>query len=73
MKDASKYANEIAQRENDQAMEGVLKSGKTKVYKLTDQEQLAWRKVLLPVQKEMESRVGKDLIDAINKETAEKK
>lgn len=73
MKEATKYANDIAQRENDMAMAAVRKSGKTKIYELTDQEQAEWRKVLLPVQKEMEGRIGKDLIDAINKEAMAKK
>jgi len=72
MKEATKYANDIAQRENDVALSAIYKSGKTKVYELTDQEQAAWRKALLPVQKEMEGRIGKDLIDAINKETMAK-
>jgi C4-dicarboxylate-binding protein DctP len=73
MKEATKYANDIAQRENDMAMAAVRKSGKTKIYELTEQEQAAWRKALLPVQKEMEGRIGKDLIDAINKEAMAKK
>ena len=68
MKEATKYANEIAQRENEMALAEVKKSGKTKVYDLTDKEQVEWRKALLPVQKEMEGRIGKDLIEAINKE-----
>ena len=72
MKEATKYANEIAQRENEMALAAVRKSGKTKVYELTDQEQAAWRKALLPIQKEMEGRIGKDLIDAINKEAMAK-
>ena len=73
MKETTKYANDIAQRENDMAMAAVRKSGKTKIYELTEQEQAAWRKALLPVQKEMEGRIGKDLIDAINKEAMAKK
>ena len=68
MKEATRYANEIAQRENEMALAAVRKSGKTKIYELTDQEQAQWHKALLPVQKEMEGRIGKDLIDAINKE-----
>ncbi|HEX2530825.1 MAG TPA: TRAP transporter substrate-binding protein [Burkholderiaceae bacterium] len=70
MKEATKYNNEIAQRENDEALAAVRKSGKTKVYDLTAQEQAEWRKALLPVQNQMADRVGKDLIEAIRKETA---
>ncbi|MFZ6643062.1 TRAP transporter substrate-binding protein [Undibacterium sp. TC4M20W] len=68
MKSATKYANAIAQQENDNALEAVKKSGKTTVYVLTDKEKAEWRKALLPVQKEMEGRIGKDLIANVNKE-----
>ncbi|MFZ6779633.1 TRAP transporter substrate-binding protein [Undibacterium sp. Ji83W] len=70
MKSATKYANAIAQQENDNALEAVKKSGKTTVYVLTDKEKAEWRKALLPVQKEMEGRIGKDLIANVNKEGA---
>ncbi len=70
MKEATKYANAIAQQENDQAMEAVKKSGKSTVYTLTDAEKAEWRKALQPVQKDMEGRIGKDLIQAVNKESA---
>jgi len=70
MKEATKYANAIAQQENDKAMEAVKKSGKTTIYYLNDKEKAEWRKALLPVQKEMEGRIGKDVIAAVNKESA---
>ncbi|MFZ6734174.1 TRAP transporter substrate-binding protein [Undibacterium sp. Ji42W] len=70
MKSATKYANAIAQQENDNALEAVKKSGKTTVYVLTDKEKAEWRKALLPVQKEMEGRIGKELIANVNKEGA---
>ncbi|MFC3106897.1 TRAP transporter substrate-binding protein [Undibacterium arcticum] len=68
MKDATKYANAIAQQENDAAMEAVRKSGKSTIYVLNDKEKAEWRRTLLPVQKQMEGRIGKDLIASINKE-----
>ena len=70
MKDATKYSNAIAQQENDQALEMIRKSGKTDIHVLTDKEKAEWRRVLLPVQKDMEARIGKDLINAVNKESA---
>ncbi|WP_136417726.1 MULTISPECIES: TRAP transporter substrate-binding protein [Oxalobacteraceae] len=70
MKDATKYANAIAQQENDNAMEAVKKSGKSTIYTLTDAEKTEWRNALKPVQKDMEGRIGKDLIQAVNKEAA---
>jgi C4-dicarboxylate-binding protein DctP len=70
MKEATKYGNAIAQQENDKAMEEVKKSGKTTIYTLSDKEKAEWRQALLPVQKQMEGRIGKDLISAVNKEAA---
>jgi C4-dicarboxylate-binding protein DctP len=70
MKDATRYTNAIAQQENDDALAKVKATGKTEVYYLTDAEKAQWRAVLVPVQKEMEPRIGKDLIDSINKESA---
>jgi C4-dicarboxylate-binding protein DctP len=34
MKDATKYANDIARKENDTALEAVKKSGKTRIITL---------------------------------------
>ncbi len=70
MRDATTYEKAIAQRDNDMAMDAIKKTGKTTVYNLTPAEQAAWRKALLPVHKEMEGRIGKDLITAISKEAA---
>jgi C4-dicarboxylate-binding protein DctP len=70
MRDATLYEKAIAQRDNDMAMDAIKKAGKTEIYNLTPTEQAAWRKALLPVHKEMEGRIGKDLILAINKEAA---
>ena len=70
MKEATKYADTIAQQENDQALEAVKKSGKTLVYTPTEKETAEWRAALLPVHKTMEERIGKELINAVNKETA---
>ncbi|HYD93693.1 MAG TPA: TRAP transporter substrate-binding protein [Noviherbaspirillum sp.] len=70
MKDATRYANAIAQQENDMALDAVRKSGKTEVYVLNDKERDAWRKALLPVQNAMAGRIGADLISAVNKESA---
>jgi C4-dicarboxylate-binding protein DctP len=70
MKEATKYNNQIAQEENDKAMAAVKASGKTTVYYLSDKEKAEWRKALLPVQKQMEGRIGKATIDAVNKEAA---
>jgi C4-dicarboxylate-binding protein DctP len=70
MKDATRYTNAIAQQENDQALAKVKATGRTQVYDLTPAEVAAWKKVLVPVQDEMKSRIGKDVIEAVQKEAA---
>ena len=72
MKDATKYANDIAQKENDDALEGIRKSGKTEMLKLTAEQQAAMKKALVTVHKENESRVGKDTIEEVYKVTGYK-
>jgi len=69
MKDATKYANEIAKKENDDALEAVKKAGKTQVITLSAEEKAAWKKALVVVHKEQESRIGKDTIEAVYKAT----
>jgi len=67
MKEATEYANKIAQQENEAALDAIRKSGKVTVYMPTDAEKAEWRKVMLPVHKTMEERIGKDLIAAASK------
>lgn len=67
MAEATTYANAIAQVENNQAVDGIRKWGKTTIYTLTPAEKAQWRTAMLPVRKEMESRVGKDTLSAIDK------
>jgi C4-dicarboxylate-binding protein DctP len=69
MKDATKFANDIAKKENDDALEGVRKSGKTEIITLTPAQKAEWKKALVPVHREMESRIGKDIIQEVYKET----
>ncbi len=69
MKEATTYANKIAKEENDGALEKVKASGKTQIYIPTAQERMALKKVLVKVHKEMESRIGKEMIQEVYKET----
>ncbi len=69
MKDATKYANDIAKKENDDALAAIKKSGRSEVITLTDAQKAAWKKALVPVHKENESRVGKETIAEVYKET----
>lgn len=69
MKEATDYANKIAQEENDTALEEVKKSGKTTVYTPTKEERMAFKKAMAPVHTKMADRVGSDLLQSIYKET----
>ena len=69
MNDATKYANGIAKKDNDDALEAVRKSGKTEILTLTPEQKAAMKKALVTVHKENESRVGKDTLTEVYKET----
>jgi C4-dicarboxylate-binding protein DctP len=72
MKEATAYNNEIAQKDNDTAMAQMRASGKIIFHELTPTERQAWIAKLLPVHKEMESRVGAELIREIHQATGTK-
>jgi len=69
MEQATRYANQIAKVENDSALEMVKKSGKTQVHAQTPAERAAFKKALVPVHQKMESRIGKESIQAVYKAT----
>jgi C4-dicarboxylate-binding protein DctP len=69
MKDATTYANGLAQKDNDDALEGIRKSGRSEVITLTPAQKAAWKKALAPVHKENESRVGKETLEEVYKQT----
>jgi C4-dicarboxylate-binding protein DctP len=67
IKEATTYANAIASTENGRALEGIKASGRVTIYTPTPAEINEWKKALMPVHKEMESRVGKATIEAAYK------
>jgi C4-dicarboxylate-binding protein DctP len=69
MKEATVYANKIAQEENDHSLAEVRKSGKTIVYTPTKEEKMAFKKAMAPVHVKMADRVGNDLLQSIYKVT----
>ncbi len=69
MKDATKYANDIAKHENDEALEKIKASGKSQIITLTPEEKKAWKKAELKVHRDNESSIGKELIQEIYKDT----
>ena len=48
MKDATKYANDIAKDENDKALAAVKATGKTEIITLTPEAKAAWKKAAGP-------------------------
>ena len=60
MDEATVYANDIAEQENNDSMKAMEESGKTQFYQLSDAEREEWVKQLRPVHKEMASRIGQD-------------
>ncbi len=69
MEQATRYANQIAKVENDQALDAVKKSGKSEIITLTADQKKAWKKSMVKVHEQMADRIGKDLIQSIYKET----
>lgn len=69
LQEATAYANKIANEENDSALEKVKASGKTQVYTPSPAERLALKKAMAKVHQEMEARIGRDVIQAVYKET----
>jgi C4-dicarboxylate-binding protein DctP len=70
MAEATAFTNEIAQKENDDALAAIKVSGKSQLVELTAEQKAAWRKALDPVYGEMTSRIGKDIIAEFQKEAA---
>ena len=71
MKETNAYNNEIAKKDNDDALAGIRASGRTEIHTPTDAERKAWIDALKPVHKEVESRVGKEIIQDFYKATGQ--
>ena len=71
MKEATEYERSIAKKDNDDALAKVRAAKTTDVYILPDEERAKWYKALLPVHKEFEGVIGKDLIQAAYNVAAE--
>jgi C4-dicarboxylate-binding protein DctP len=67
--EATKYSNEISEKENSEALEDMKKAGKTTFIALTAAENDAMRRAMEPLYKDMASRVGKNVIDEFVRET----
>ena len=69
MVDSTKVANDVAFQDNKEALEKVKASGKTTIYTPSLAERFLLKKALVPVHKQMASRIGDEVLQAIYKET----
>jgi C4-dicarboxylate-binding protein DctP len=69
MKEATEYGNGQSAKENDDGLEQIKKAGKTEIITLTPEQDEAMRKAMMPVYKDVASRIGQPLIDEFLKET----
>jgi len=65
MAESTAFANEIAQKENDDSLAAMKAAGTTTFYELTPEEREEWVAALKPVHTEMADRVGADLIKQV--------
>lgn len=69
LKETTAYFYKMAKQEDDAALEAVRKTGKIEIYTPTPQEMAEWKKAFIKVHREMEGRVGKEILESIYKET----
>lgn len=69
MDEATKFANDIAKKKNDEDLAAVKASGKSTVINLTPAERAEWKKVLVKVHDQMSDRIGADLIKEVYEAT----
>ena len=69
MKEATDFGNSQSAKENEDALEEIKKAGKTEIISLSPDQDEAMRKAMMPIYKDVASRVGQSLIDEFLKET----
>lgn len=65
MREATVYANQIAREKNDEDLAKVRAAGTTVVHVPTAQERLALKQALLPVQAQVQARIGRGLVEEL--------
>jgi C4-dicarboxylate-binding protein DctP len=56
--------NELADAENQTAMENIQKSGKTEIIELTKEDKAKWREAMQPVWDEFKDEIGAQYVEA---------
>ena len=65
MRDATKFANNVAKKDNDHALAAVKKSGRSQIITLTPQERADWKKAMDKAHKDNMGRIGADVIKEV--------
>jgi len=69
MAESTKVANDVALKDNQDALAKVKLAGKTQIHQPTMGERFLLKKAMLPVHKQMASRIGQETINEIYKVT----
>jgi len=73
IKESVAFNDKVAEEDEAKAIAAIKASGKSTVHTPSAEEKARWVKALMPVQDELAPRIGKELIDAIRKETGQTK
>jgi len=68
MDEATTYTNSIAEKDNEDSLAEIKKSGKTTLHTLTPEQRAAWQKAMAPTYKWAKGRVGQEVLDLLYKE-----
>src|SRR5256885_3730242 len=67
MNEATDYTNEIAVKENEDALKEIKASGRSELHYLTPEQKKAWQVAMQPTRQCAEGRVGKAVIAVMQK------
>jgi C4-dicarboxylate-binding protein DctP len=67
MNEATDYTNEIATKENEDALKEIKASGRSELHYLTPEQKKAWQVAMQPTWQWAEGRVGKEVIAIMQK------
>jgi C4-dicarboxylate-binding protein DctP len=70
MNEATDYTNEIAVKENEDALKEIKASGRSELHYLTPEQKKAWQVAMQPTWQWAEGRVGKEVIAIMQKSMA---
>jgi C4-dicarboxylate-binding protein DctP len=70
MREATAFGNARSAQDNADALDAMVKSGKTELVKLTPEQDAAMRKAMEPVYDDVASRISKTLVDDFRKQSS---